>query len=483
MTTTGLPRTLRAEFATWRRSAVARLPLSGLAFGLVAIALFFAVGTERSSAGALGFQNLWAVFTGPMLTALLVATTARIEHASRGGGTWYRPVRPGLRRLSRFTVLATRSLLLNALAVLPLVLLIGALTDPTSIPWGRTAAITTVLWASQLGLLSLLLWLSLHVGWLVVLGAGLVWTVMGVALAESPSWALFPPAWLIRGVLPLIGTHANGIALEPGAALAATSPWPPTLLGAALAVPFLLLPRLHPATSRVPRSKAEPQVRRADAEAERPGQHRTLAAVAVVLRGTALRWLCPAAVGLIGVWLTWHDPARSVELLTLVVLPIGTLVLGLLAWYACAPGWRAVATRATGTTKPALALTGAAIATTVAVSVASAAVYLVAGLPLADAGSVALTSTAVGAMLTAFSLWLAIRAPFPVAVTTGVVGVLAGILVGGTDLQRTLWPFVPWAWADLLDPGLVLITVPVSTAVATAFGFAIVGAARRAASR
>ncbi|KAA5833530.1 hypothetical protein F1721_14725 [Saccharopolyspora hirsuta] len=481
MTTIGLPRTLRAEFAVWRRGAVARLPLSGLAFGLVAIALFFAAGTEVSWSGALGFQNLWAVFAGPMLTALLVATAARVENASRGGGTWYRPVRPGFRRLSRFTVLATRSLLLNALAVLPLVLVIGALSDPTSIPWGRTAAIIVVLWASQLGVLSLLLWLSLHVGWLVVLGAGLMWTVLGVVLAESPSWAALPFTWLVRGVLPLIGTHANGIALEPGAALAAASPWPPTMLGAALAVPFLLLPRIRTAT-RAPRSKpVEPQLRWTSAEVERPGRPRVLAAVVVILRGTALRWLCPAAVALIGVWLTWHDPGRSVELFTLVVLPIGTLVLGLLAWYACAPGWRATAARSTGTTKPALALTGVAIGITAAVSVASAAVYLVAGLPLADAGSIALTGTAVGAMLTAFSLWLAIRTSFATAVAVGVVGVLAGILIGGTEMQRTLWPLVPWAWADLLDR--MLITVPVSIAAAAALGFAIATAARRAASR
>ncbi|MGN5379628.1 hypothetical protein ACQ4WX_27190 [Streptomyces lasalocidi] len=111
----GLPATLRAEFAVWRRSAVAHLPLGGLAFALADCAMFLATGSGKTWKDVLGYQNLWAMFVGPMLTVLLAVAAARIDRGARGGGTWYRPVPPGYRHLSRFTALAVRSLLLNVL--------------------------------------------------------------------------------------------------------------------------------------------------------------------------------------------------------------------------------------------------------------------------------------------------------------------------------------------------------------------------------
>ncbi|MDA3650137.1 hypothetical protein LZ318_01695 [Saccharopolyspora indica] len=478
----GLPQTLRAEFATWRRSPVARLPLAGLAFGLVNTVVLFGIGSGASWRGVFAHQNLWAVFAGPMLTALLVATSARIDRAARGGGTWYRPVRPLFRRLSRFADLAVRVLLLNLLAVVPMLLVIGLLSDVTRIPWGSAAGLVLVLWASQLGVVALLLWLAMHTGWLVVLGGGLVWTVLGVLYAESPSWPFLPFTWMIRGALPITGTHANGIALPPDDPLAAASPWAPMLLGAVLAVPFLFLPRLNRPASRSARRAGPRRAVRVVTEAERPGEPRVLRAMLATLNRTALWWLCPAAVGVVALWLPWHDPARSVELFTLVVLPIGTSVLGMVSWQAAGQGWRAVASRSTGTTGPALALTGLALAITALVSLSTALVYLAAGLPPAHAWPVALTGAVVGAMLTAAGLWLAIRASLVISVAVAVIGVLLGILIGGTGLQQHLWPFVPWAWANLLDLPRMSITLPVSAAATAAFTFAAVRAARRKAA-
>ncbi|MER7082357.1 hypothetical protein SAMN02982929_00845 [Saccharopolyspora kobensis] len=478
----GLPQSLRAEFATWRRSAVARLPLAGLAFGLVNTVVMVGIGGGAGWERAFGQQNLWAVFAGPMLTALLVAGSSRIDRAARGGGTWYRPVRPVFRRLSRFTDLAMRVLLLNFLAVVPMLLVIGLLSDVTRIPWGRAVELLVVLWASQLGVVAMLLWLAMHVGWLVVLGGGLVWTVLGVLFAESPSWPLLPFTWMLRGALPITGTHANGIALPPGDPLAAASPWAPMLLGAVLAVPFLLLPRLNRPVPRASRRSEPERAAQAAAEAERPGHPRVLRAMLATLNRTALWWLCPAAVGMVALWLPWHDPARSVELFTLVVLPIGTSVLGMVIWQATGQGWRAVAARPTGTTGPALALTGITLTITALVSLATALVYLAAGLPLAHTWPIALTGAVVGAMLTAAGLWLAVRTSLVISVTVAVIGVLLGILIGGTGLQQHLWPFVPWAWANLLDLPRMSITLPVSAVATVAFGFAASRAARRKAA-
>ncbi|MFE5741051.1 hypothetical protein [Streptomyces celluloflavus] len=490
----GLPATMRAEFATWRRSAVAYLPLGGLAFGLVSSAVFVSAGPGRSWKDVLGYQNLWAMFVGPMLTVLLVATAARIDRGARGGGTRYRPVRPAYRQLSRFTALAVRSLLLNVLGAGTPLLVLGVLSSAQRVPADRALEAVLVPWISQLGMLALILWLARQTSWRVALAVGLVWTVLGVVNAESTAWVALPFTWLDRGALPVIGTHANGVALEAHSALISASPWPPALLGALLAVPFLLLPRLRrPGTRTVehrtaPSSTASAQGATAilgtvtePAPHLEPGGPRVVAAVLGMLRGTALTWLCPGSVGLIALWLSWHAPDASVQLFTLLVLPIGTLVLGLVVWSAAGQGWRAVAARATGTRGPALVLTGAAVAVTVAVSLVTALLYLTAGVPAGHAWLLALTGAVVGAMLTTFTLWLAIRTSQAVAVVVGIIGILFGVLVGGTAMQQNLWALIPYSWANYLDLHRISVTLPVSLVATALCTFGITHATRKAA--
>ncbi|MEV5237647.1 hypothetical protein AB0K89_00670 [Streptomyces cinnamoneus] len=488
----GLSATLRAEFATWRRSAVAYLPLGGLAFGLVNTAMFLSTGPGKDWKDVLGYQNLWAMFVGPMLTALLVATATRIDDTARGGATRYRPVRPPYRHLSRFTVLALRSLLLNLLGAGTPLLILGLTNGAQRVPADRAAEAVLVPWASQLGMLALLLWLARQTPWTAVLGAGFVWTMLGVVNAESASWAVLPFTWLDRGALPVIGTHANGVALEAHSALAGASPWPATLLGALLAVPFLLLPRLHLPAARAARQRTASQPVASGAATAagpaplaaghaRPGRPRVLAAVAGTLRGTSLTWLCPATVALIALWLSWHDPDTSIQLFTLLVLPIGTLVLALVAWGAAGQGWRAVASRTTGAARPALALTGLTTGIAALMSVVIALVYLAAGIPAGHAWPLALTGTVVGAMLTSFTLWLSIRTTQSVAVVVGIIGILFGVLVGGTSMQQTLWPLIPYSWANYLDLHRMALTLPVGIAATALFTFGITHAARKAA--
>ncbi|MEU8972552.1 hypothetical protein AB0D11_25315 [Streptomyces monashensis] len=200
-----------------------------------------------------------------------------------------------------------------------------------------------------------------------------------------------------------------------------------------------------------------------------------------MLRGTAPAWLCPGAVALIALWLSWHDPDTSIPLFTLLVLPIGTLVLGLTVWSTAAQGWRAVASRATGTTGPALALTAVTVAIAVTVSLIIALLYLTAGIPAGHAWPLALTGATVGAMLTTLTLWLAIRTSQTVAAAVGIIGILFGVLVGGTSLQRTLWPLVPYSWANYLDLHRMAVTLPVSLAALALTTFGITRATRKAA--
>ncbi|MEU1779332.1 MULTISPECIES: hypothetical protein [Streptomyces] len=491
--TIALAPTLRAEFAIWRRSSVTYLPLGGLAFGLVNTALYVSTGSAQAGSGKtwhdlLGYQNLWAMFVGPMLTALLVATATRVDDVSRGGSTWYRPVNPLYRHVSRFGVLALRSLLLNVLGGVTPLLIVGLTNSAQRVPLDRAVEAVVVPWLSQLGMLALLLWVARQTPWSVVLGVGFAWTMLAVVNAESASWVALPFTWLDRGALPLIGTHANGVALEAHSALAEASPWPPTVMGALLAVPFLLLPRLHLRGTRSTAKHRTAQARTTTpnaaatlTEAARPGTPRVVPAVMGMLRGTSLTWLCPATVGLIALWLSWHDANVSIQLFTLLVLPIGTLVLGLVAWSAVGQGWRAVAARSTGAARPALALAGVTVGIAVAMSLAIALVYLVAGIPAGHAWPLAVTGAAVGGMLTAFSLWLAIRTSQAVAVVVGIIGILIGVLVGGTTMQQTLWPVIPYSWANYLDLHRMSVTVPVSVAAIALLTFGITHAARKAA--
>ncbi|WP_159047791.1 hypothetical protein [Streptomyces sp. WM6378] len=488
----GLPAVLRAEFGAWRRSTVSYLPLGGLAFALVSTAMFVSTGPGKTWEDVLGYQNLWAMFVGPMLTVLLAATATRIDTAARGGGTWYRPVKPRHRQFSRFTVLATRSLLLNLLGAGAPLLILGLASSAQRVPMGRAIEAVVVPWASQLGLLALMLWLARQIPWSAVLGVGLVWTLLSVVNAESSSWAVLPFTWLTRGALPVIGTHANGVALEAHAALAHASPWPSTLLGALLAVPFLLLSRLRLPSPAGAKHRASPQPGLltpkeagadgtfAYAQADAP---RVLAAVAGVLRGTALIWLCPVTIGLIALWLSWHDPDTSIQLFTLLILPVGTLALSLIAWSAAGQGWRAIACRTTGTAKPALALTVIAAGIAAAMSVVIAFVYLVAGIPVGHAWPLALTGAVVAAMLTSFTLWLSIRVSQSAALVVGIIGILFGVLVGGTTMQRTMWLLIPYSWANYLDMHRMSLTLPLSVAATALFTVGIVRAARKAAEK
>lgn len=485
----GLTRTLAAEYATWKRSAVAWLPWAGLAFGLVNTLLFVAASTDKSWNGLFGYQNLWVVFVGPLLTALLAASLTQVDRDARGGGTWYRPVNPRDRRVSRFAVLAARSLQLNLLAIATPVVIAAMLSTLDQVPVDRLAEAIILSWMSQLGMLAMLSRIGEYGGRLVVLAAGLVWTVSGAVLSESRYWMLLPFTWVNRGLLPVIGTHANGISLEPGAALAAMSPLPVAMLGALWALPFVLIPHigwttraaavdrhlpLHPAVCGVrPEMTLAPT---GDLHRSRP---HVVAAVLWMLARTSIWWLSALAIALSALFLRWRDPDDCIELYTLLIVPNGTLVLAILLWRAASDGWRAVAARPTGTTGPALALTGVGIAVTSMVSLIVIAIYLAAGLPFGHAWPMTLTTVVAGSMLTTFLLWLTMRTSVAVAVAVGVVGGLLAALIGGTSMQNLLWPFIPWSWARYLESDRMVVTVPLSIALTALFAILITRAARK----
>lgn len=484
-------RVLAAEPARWPRSTVARLPLAGGAFGLVNAALFSLTATRPSAAGVLAYQNLWVVFVGPMLVALLVATLVHLDRRSMAGGTSCRAVEPVHRRLAAFTVLAAGALLMNGLAV-------GVPAVVASVLFGagpsvaELAGVVGVAWLGHLGLIALLLRAGAHLRRMALLAVAFGWTVIGVLLAESPAWVVLPPTWTVRGPLPLIGTHANGTSLEPTAALADASPWAVATLAVLGAAAVLLVPvprRAGPGCAPVaPVAPIGAEAAAAGVRSPTPapspwrsvrGRPRPAAALVIVVARTSLRWLVPAAVAVSGLILRWRDPAGSLEMYALLVLPLGATVLPIVAWGAAAGGARAAATRPPSPGAFALGLAGLGAGVAAAVSVAVCAIHLAAGLPADRAAASVLATVMVGALLSTAALWVVMRAGTAAAVAAGVVGLLLALLVGGTSMQERIWPLVPWAWAAYTDTARLSVTLPVSAVLTVLFAVLVTSTARR----
>lgn len=489
--TVPLQREISSELLRWRRSAPAYLPLAGLAFGVINFVLFAASTSDSSWDGVFAYQNLWAVFVGPMMAALIAATTSHIDRKSRGGGTWFRPVRPLVARTGRFVIVALLTLELNIAAVLTPVVM-AVLLGAVSPPLGRTFTLIFVLWLSQLGFVAAILRLSVALGRMPALAGALLWTVTAVLFAEQSKWALNPLTWLIRGVLPVIGTHANGISLETGAPLLAQSPWAPAILGVLLAVPILLVPRpsRHLGRGRGghgPKSNEPtrlPLSTTSGFDSTHPGTRSrpsVTAALLIVVSRSAVCWFVPAAGLLSVVFLRWRPAGDAIEVFLLVVLPIGATILPVVVWGAAEGGWRAIATRPAGTGRPALVLIVFSAAAVILSAFMVLAIYTLAGLDTRTAGAALLACTITSMMLTTFALWTTIRLGTVATLSIGIVGVLLGALIGGTTLQNALWFTIPWSWAAYTGIDRLQFTIPAALIITAALIFATIRAAHRVA--
>lgn len=493
MSTVALSRSLASEVVRWRGSTAARLPLLAAGSGLVQLGLVLLSTAGPTWTAVFAHESLWVVLTGPLTIALLVGSTSRADRRARGGAIWWRPVDPLRARCSRFVVLAGLALAAHALVVTVPVALAGPLGAPGPVPVGRALSLVAVLWLSTLGMIAVLQRVGSRWGLLPVLAAGLVWAVVGTLSAESTRWPLVPFAWAVRGALPLVGTHANGMSLSPADVAAAASPWAPAALGALLAVPALLLPAPSRPGGRVPRTEARvpPHPRR---DALRPPPSRTdrrtaaarrphpLGAVAATLAADPVLRSAPLVALVPGTLLRWWPADESLEAYLLLALPPGSVVLAVVVWSTLAPGWRAVAARPPGPGPAAAAMGACAVGVTTATSLAVVTLHVAAGLPPAAWPPVALSAVATGALLTTAHLAVAVRLGVVATLALGVIGVMLGVLVGGSDLRAALWMVVPWASGVCVDPDQLLVTVPVASALTAASGWALVRAARRAAA-
>ena len=448
-----LPAALGAERRRWPGSAAARLPLLGLLAAVLQGLLYLAGSTRHGWAALTAWQILWVSFLGPVGTGLLAGLLGRRETTARGGGAWWRPVAPRRAHVAGFMVLAGYALAMQVavlLAALPFGWIDG-LSFPG--PVGHLLLVAAAQWVSTLALLALAHQVALRMGLLAATGLGLAWALAGTFTAETTGWWWQPWAWAVRALLPLTGTHANGIPLETGNPLATASVWPAllatTLLGAVVAGvgshPWrrwtFARARVGRVLGRVQRPVRLPLAWRATGPA---------AALVVSLRGTATLPLMLGAAGTVPLGLlVWPDPGYTRQLVALLLLPVGTTLLPVLTWQANADAWRAISLHPRSPSVLAARLALINMSTVAAFACYCGSALKVAGSPWASALELAALAATTGTALILWHLWLAVRWHIGVALAAGAVGTLLALVVGGTGLSNLLWPVVPWAWAAI----------------------------------
>ena len=457
---------LGAELLRTRRSPAARLTLVGVVVCLLSMAGQLLVSTQRSWTALLMWHIPHVTGFAAVLTALLVALVERRERRARAGGTQWRATPPSRQRVARLLVLAGLSLLTNLLVFVPFApagLLLG-LVDP---PVGRLLAAALLVWAGGACWLVIGVALARRTGPWPVVGLGLVWQAIGTVLAESGLWWALPPTWSVRPVLPLLGTHFNGVPLESGSPVWESLTAGPLL--ASLALALVVLP------VAVAGSGAERGTRL-------PSGGRPALALASALRRTATVPLVVATVVVLAVVTLVYPPSYLDALFGLVVLPAGAAVLAVVAWLAHEPAWPIVLTRAVRPEVLPRRLLAVLYALVTTVAVLTGALLVADGHPATAAVSRVVVAAPLGCAVVALTLWMHARMHVAVALVVAFLGTAGGILFGGSVLATTsLWLAGPAAWTySATTPGRIAVAVIVSVLVAVGAGTGFVRAAGRA---
>lgn len=454
-------RAARSELVRWRRSSVAFAPLLGFAVATLQALFFVAVGIAQGWASVLAWNVIWVTGLALPATGLIVGLVAERDRGARDGGATWRNVTPLTSSVARLAIVSGAVVLMNVLAVIP-VLAVGSVVANGPAPVGRTVLTALAISLGCVAIIPILDLVARRRGLFMTLGLAVVWSVAGVLTAESQMWWALPFAWPMRVVLPLVGTHANGVPFTPGAAIAQESPLPAFGLSLALLVVsfgiFALVRIYTRPVSRSPRARSSeplvptPAIRLSIAASQstillthsRPS---TVLPHLLTLRRTSLPWLAGTALTLEAFTVVlWHSAAYSAVVFELLILPVGASLLPILAWSKASTGWRGMATRPTSATRLGLGLSASLCIGIAAVSVVSALIELAVGASISHVASLWVLAVTVGSALMSFHLWLTVRFSTGLAIGIMCLGVLFSLVVGGSSLASTLWAFGPWAW-------------------------------------
>lgn len=289
------------------------------------------------------------------LAALIVALTVRREADAREGGTLWRPVDPRATRRARAVVLAAALIGFVVLFVMGL-LLVGALFGLPHPPVGRFAMLALTLSCQALLAGAFAYLLAPLLGVIATTLLALVVQIVATIDAESASWGLRPWCWPLHAALRYLGTHANGVGLEPGSPLWAVSPTMPlagtavvVVLVTAVAIRWPLhrprITRRHPARSEaVPH--ATPATPLALTTTPPPGPAHPVRAAALAITGPGVTALTvTACLSVLLVTWSWQQENYLTGFSSWLLVPLGTAILATISWAALQPALRITALR------------------------------------------------------------------------------------------------------------------------------------------
>ncbi|WP_157117106.1 hypothetical protein [Nocardia vaccinii] len=461
----GFSEALRSQARIWIRSPLIALPPAAVVYVALAVGLQMATGTTTWT-GSLTHLNMWVVAVGPLFVAVQTGTMAAFDRRARSGGVESRALAASTLRNARLAVTATWCLLAHAVVVIT--------TCAAGVLSGQTGAGTAVLdgvrllvvlWVSYLGYCAVLTVLGEIAGMAGCLAAGLIFSALGTLYAESPSWYLVPPAWIVRPALPLIGTHANGVGL--GSDRIAHG-WAAVVLGALGTLIVLLLAPGVRATVEAVRYRLPGPLTRSGRGGRDHLHNSPIRALVLILRSSWVVALVVAAVLAVIVAQQRYQPGVAYEFFALLILPMGCAVLPAIWIPRLRNGFRALAGRPYDPRKLVVRLTAILLATESLVCVAVGAGAMAAGQRLGLAVQCTFVSAVIGAMLVMLGAAVTAAAGRSAGLLVGVVGTVFGALVGGSGLAGQLGLVVPWAWAVLLTPARAIVTIPIAMAIAIA---------------
>lgn len=503
----GVVDVLRAELLRSRRTftwgvVVATLALAAWAINLAhSLTAAGVVGTDArwgTASGVLAWMSNYPDMLAPALGTLVGAMTQWREQRIREGGTAWRGVAPGRIAIGRTAVLALSALACQFGWLVPVVgygLASGAGWGPV----GDYLGFALLMWvdvtgASLWGMLATRLIGAGAVG--LAPAAAAVWSIMGAARAEGPTWAIEPWTWTIRSTLPLLGVHGNGEKLEAGAAAWHYPLWPGLLFqivvtGLALALVIAttgrggdrivrrpdLLQRLFrrtgseagaeerasgegpaalpggpvtasratgrgtgPTAAPVPGSAAVSPLM--PAAAVGPGPRGAVRALAPVLPWRIWAALEALLLALVAVTRAVYSPSTAVSLLALAGVPVASAVVGISTWVCLRQAWRGLLMRAAPARLTAAALLAAWGFLSAALLAAWGAAAGGSQLLRTDPDLSAVTGKAYVAMVIPFVALMLLTAAFAIAqafdvaasIVVSVLGLLAALVIAGNEV-------------------------------------------------
>ncbi|KXO96028.1 hypothetical protein AXK56_00300 [Tsukamurella pulmonis] len=468
------PGYLRAQARIWWRSPLAYVAVGAAVFTVVTCGLQLAAGSpDWDSARA--YLNLWVVAGGPSFAALTVGMMSGIESRQSAGGILQRGV-PGRMILSgRFAVAFTWTCI-NHIVAITVWLALSVVTTQglplgSALTWALGFGGTTVIgYAWYVALLVLISLVAPVAGTALT---ALATIVIGVQFVETSGWQALPPAWLLRGPLDAIGTHANGTGLDGASLPSGALPLIASLALAALIIAgagSAVYRSLAVVLGRSHRGRGSSLVNAVTARLHGPG-----GALVQILRGGLVPGLCVATVALTLLLARWRPAEDAAEFFGIVALPLGCAVLPTLWIARLRTGIRAVATRSLVPERLGWRLIVAMDAVVVAMS-ALVGIGLGAG-GYADGAALfrhVLVWCAAGWLLIALASVVNELAGQVAGLAWAIIGTVFGALVGGTVLQDTVGWVFPTAWGSRAEPSemvvvlalTVLLGVPLSIVAA-----------------